>query len=310
VYCGKTVCMPYGLRTCVVVVLCVCLPAFAEDSDAYRLVRGFPKLPPGVTLGAVSGVATDTADNLYVFHRGDPAKPILVFDKSGIFVRSFGDGRFISTHGLRIDPDGNVWCTDSENHTVVKFSPDGKVLMTLGERDVKGEDDRHFNRPTDVAFAANGDVFVSDGYGNSRVLKFDKSGKFLLAWGRKGTGPAEFDTPHQVRLDSKGNVFVADRENKRIQVFAPDGKFIRQLGEGIAPYGLFITPTDDLFVADGLKHEVLKLDHDGKVLLRWGGGGREPGKFLLPHGLNVGRDGAVYVGEITNARLQKFEPAR
>jgi len=160
-----------------------------------------------------------------------------------------------------------------------------------------------------VAFAANGDVYVSDGYGNSRVVKLDKSGKFLLAWGRKGTGPGEFDAPHQVRLDSRGDVYIADRENKRIQVFTPQGKFIRQFGEGIAPYGLFITPKDELFVADGLKHEVLKLDREGKVLLRWGGGGREPGKFLLPHGLNVGRDGAVYVAEITGARVQKFVPA-
>jgi len=280
----------------------------AGGTPAYRPVRNFITLPEGVKLGAVSGVATDSRDNFYLFHRGDPAKPVLVFDKSGAFLRSFGDGLFISTHGLRIDPDGNVWCTDSENHTVVKFSPEGKVLMTLGERDVKGEDERHFNRPTDVGFAANGDVYVSDGYGNSRVVKFGKSGKFLLAWGKKGTGPGEFDAPHQVRLDSKGDVYVADRENKRIQVFTPDGKFIRQLGEGIAPYGLFITPNDELFVADGLKHEIVKLDKSGTILLRWGGGGREPGKFFLPHGLHVDHNGAVYVGEITNARAQKFVP--
>ena len=287
------------------------LPAVAQDGAAppYRLVRGFPSPPAGVKLGACSGVATDAGDNFYVFHRGDAARPILVFDRSGAFLRSFGDELFISTHGLRIDPDGNVWTTDSENHTVVKFGPDGKVLLTLGARDVKGEDDRHFNRPTDVAFAANGDVYVSDGYGNSRVVKLDKSGRFLLAWGRKGTGPGEFDTPHQVRLDSKGDVYVADRENKRVQVFTPEGKYIRQFGDGIAPYGLFITPQDEVFVADGLKHEVVKLDKGGKVLLRWGAGGREPGKFLLPHGLHVGRDGAVYVGEITNARVQKFVPA-
>ena len=301
--------MPFGLRTPVVVVLCACLPAFAaEDVKPYRPVRDFLKLPHDLKLGAVSGVATDADGNLYAFHRGDPARPILLFDKSGAFVRSFGDGLFNQTHGLRIDPDGNVWATDSENHTVVKFSHDGKVLLTLGERHVKGEDERHFNLPTDVAFAPNGDVYVSDGYGNSRVVKLDKSGKFLLAWGRKGTGPGELDTPHQVRLDSKGDVYVADRENKRVQVFTPDGKFVRQFGEGIAPYGLFITPADEVFIADGLKHEVLKVDKTGKVLLRWGAGGREPGNFLMPHGLHVAPDGAVYVGEITNARLQKFVP--
>jgi DNA-binding beta-propeller fold protein YncE len=304
-----TAILPPAFAAASILLICCAAPAQDRGGPAYTVVRGFPKLHEGMKLGAASGVATDADDNLYVFHRGDPARPILVFDKAGAFLRSFGDGLFISTHGLRIAPDGNVWCTDSENHTVVKFSPDGKVLMTLGERDVKGEDERHFNRPTDVAFGKSGDVYVSDGYGNSRVVKFDKSGKFLLAWGRKGTGPGEFDAPHQVRLDSKGDVYVADRENKRVQVFTPDGKFIRQFGEGIAPYGLFITPNDEVFVADGLKNEVLKLDKGGKVLLRWGGGGREPGKFFLPHGLHVGRDGAVYVGEITNARVQKFVPA-
>jgi hypothetical protein len=141
------------------------------------------------------------------------------------------------------------------------------------------------------------------------VVKFDKSGRFLFAWGTKGKGEGEFDLPHAVRLDSKGQVYVADRENKRIQVFTPQGKFVRQIAEGISPYGLFITPDDTLFVADGVKHEVVKLDKDGKVLARFGGGGREPGKFLMPHGITVGRDGAVYVAEVTGARVQKFVPA-
>ena len=288
-----------------------CLPASAQQERAaeYRLVRGFPSLPPDVKLGACSAVATDADDNLYVFHRGDAARPILVFDKSGRFVRSFGEGLFALAHGLRTDPQGSVWATDSANHTVIKFDPGGKVLLTLGERDVAGDDERHFNKPTDVAFAANGDFFVSDGYGNARVVKFDKNGRFLLAWGNKGKGEGEFDLPHAVRLDSRGDVYVADRENKRIQVFAPDGNLLRQMAQGIAPYGLFITPDDALFVADGVKHEVLKLDREGKVLARWGGGGREPGKFLLPHGITVGRDGAVYVAEVTGARVQKFVPA-
>ena len=292
--------------------LLTCLPAVAQDPEPapapYRLVRGFPQRPEGVTVGAVSGVATDAAGNLYAFHRGDATHPILVFDPSGRYVRSFGAGQFPSSHGLRMDPDGNLWATDVVNHTVTKLSPDGKVLLTLGETGVAGVDQRHFDKPTDVAFAANGDVYVSDGYGNSRVVKFDKNGRFLLEWGQKGKGHGDFDTPHQVRLDSTGDVYVADRENKRIQVFTPDGKFVRVIAEGIAPYGLFITPDDTLFVADGLKHEVLKLDRDGKVLARWGGGGREPGKFLLPHGITVDRDGAVYVSEITGARVQKFSP--
>src|SRR5215213_6502727 len=136
-------------------------------ANPYRLVRNFINLPPGVKLGAVSGVATDARDNLYVFHRGDPARPILVFDSEGKFLRSFGERLFTSTHALRIDPDGNIWTTDNANHTVVKFSPDGKVLLTLGVRDVAGQDETHFNKPTDVAFARDGSFYVSDGYGNS-----------------------------------------------------------------------------------------------------------------------------------------------
>jgi DNA-binding beta-propeller fold protein YncE len=293
----------------------LCLAAALACSGAgptepsYRLVRGVPQVPPGMKLGAVSGIATDAAGNLLIIHRGDPQKPILVFDQGGKLVRSFGADLFSSTHGLRIDPDGNVWTTDNANHTVIQFSPDGKVLMTLGERNVPGEDEKHFNRPTDIAFAKNGDFYVSDGYGNSRVVKFDKSGKFLRAWGKKGSGEGEFNLPHAVRLDSEEKVYVADRENKRIQVFDRDGRFVRQFARGVAPYGLFITPDDSVFVADGVAHKVLKMTREGKVLFEWGGGGREQGKFLMPHGLTVGADGAVYVAEVTGARVQKFVPA-
>jgi DNA-binding beta-propeller fold protein YncE len=306
--------MPHARYVFAALALCVmafCVTALsgsarAEEASQYRLVRGFPHLPPGLKLGAVSGVAADAKDNVLVFHRGDARRPVLVFDRDGKFLRSFGEGLFTSTHGLRVDPDGNVWATDNANHTVVKFGPDGKVLMTLGEKGVAGDDERHFNKPTDVAVAPNGDLYVSDGYGNSRVVKFDKAGRFLLAWGKKGAGPGEFDLPHAVRLDSKGNVYVADRENKRVQVFDPDGKFLRQFAEGVAPYGLFITPDDTVLVADGVAHRVVKMTTDGKVMAQWGTGGREPGNFLMPHGICVGPDGAVYVAEVTGARVQKF----
>ena len=291
-------------------VACLALASagYAADGPPYQLARGFPQLPSGQKLGAVSGVATDARGNVLVFHRGDAQRPVLVFDKSGALLRSFGAGLFTSTHGLLVDPDGNVWTTDNANHTVVKFSPDGKVLLTLGEKDVPGDDERHFNKPTDVAFAPNGDIYVSDGYGNSRVVKFDKSGKFLLAWGKKGSAAGEFNLPHAVRLDSKANVYVADRENRRIQVFDPGGKFLRQFANGVSPYGLFITPDDTVFVADGVNHRVVKMTAEGKVLAQWGTGGREPGNFLMPHGICVGDDGAVYVAEVTGARVQKFVP--
>lgn len=155
---------------------------------------------------------------------------------------------FASAHGLRVDAKDNIWVTDNGNHTVIKFSRDGKVLMTLGEKNVAGEDAAHFDKPTDIAFAQNGDFYIADGYGNSRVVKFNQEGKFLMAWGKKGAGPGEFNLPHAIRLDAAGQVYVGDRENDRVQVFDANGKFLRQFG-GFAPFGLFITPDQTLFVA-------------------------------------------------------------
>src|SRR5258705_4304269 len=185
-------------------------------ADGYKLDPKFPQLPPEIKLAAVSGVAINAHDEILIFHRGTP--PILIFDNTGKFLRSIA-GDFKSAHGLRIDADDNIWTTGNANHTVSKFSPAGKLLLRLGERDVPGEDETHFNKPADIAFAPNGDFFIADGYGNSRVVKFDKDGKFLLAWGKKGKAEGEFDTPHAVRLDSKGNLFVGDRENDRMPVF-------------------------------------------------------------------------------------------
>lgn len=270
---------------------------------AYHVVPDFPQVPPSLELGAVSAVATDSRGNILVFHRGEP--PILIFDKQGKLLRSFGDGLFTSAHGLRVDAEDNIWVTDNANHTVMKFSHDGAILMKLGEKNVAGEDASHFNKPADIAFTASGDFYIADGYGNSRVVKFNKAGQFLKAWGKKGTGPGEFNLPHSVQVDAAGKVYVADRENNRIQVFDAGGQFLRQI-EGIAPFGLFITPDQVLFVADGRANRVVKMTLDGKILTSWGVTGSEPGNFQLPHMLTVGRDGAVYVTEITGKRIQKF----
>ena len=283
--------------------LCMSLATGAEP--AYRMAAEFPRLPAGVHLAAVAGVAVNSKGQILVFHRAEP--PIIVLDAEGEWLRSFGGGLFKSAHGMRVDGDDNLWVTDNANHTVIKLSPDGRVLMTLGERDVAGADETHFNKPTDVAFAANGDFFVADGYGNSRVAKFDASGKFLKAWGTKGTAAGEFNLPHAVRLDSKGMVYVGDRENNRVQVFDQDGRFIRQFG-GFAPYGLFITPEDVIFVADGRASKVLKMTLDGKILAEWGTPGSGPGDFIIPHGITAGADGAVYVGEVGGKRVRKFVP--
>jgi DNA-binding beta-propeller fold protein YncE len=281
-------------------------PPGRDVPRGYQLVDGFPKLPDGVKLGACAGAATDSRGDVFIFHRAEP--PVLVFRPAGEFVRSFGAKLFTSPHGLRVDKDDNVWVTDNAAHTVLKLDRAGRVLLTLGERGVAGEDERHFNKPADVAVAANGDIFVADGYGNSRVVKFDKTGRFLRAWGRKGMGPGEFNLPHAVRLDSTGRVYVGDRENNRVQVFEPDGTFVRQFAQGIAPFGLFITDDDTLFVADGRANRVVKMSLEGKVLAAWGHTGAGPGEFRMPHGITVGRDGAVYVTEIDGKRVQKFVP--
>ena len=272
----------------------------------FHPVPSFPALPAGVRPAAVSAVALDSHGLVYTFHRTPAGSdPILVFEPSGKFVRSFGKKLFKSPHGLRIDAHDNLWLTDNADHIVIKMNLDGKVLMTLGERGVPGEDDRHFNKPTDVAVADNGDFFVSDGYGNSRVVKFDKDGKFLLAWGKKGKAPGEFNLPHAVRIDSKGLLYVADRENNRIQVFDQQGKFIRQFG-GFAPYGLFLAPDDHLYIADGRADRILHLSPEGKTLETWGSRGHDPGQFLMPHGITVAPDHAIYVTEIDGKRVQKF----
>jgi DNA-binding beta-propeller fold protein YncE len=277
--------------------------ARAAEPSPYRLAEPFLKLPDGIKLGAVSAVATDSKGDLFVFHRAEP--PILVFHSDGTFVRSFGDKLFVATHGLRIDADDNVWCTDMTAHFVVKFSHAGKVLMTLGEKGVPGNDEKHFNRPTDVAFGRNGNVFISDGYGNSRVVKFDKTGKFLARWGTKGKGDGQFNLPHAIRINAAGEVLVADRENQRIQVFDQDGKYLRQFG-GFFPYGLSIAADGSLFIADGRACRVMKLSPDGKELTHWGIKGTRPGDFHMPHGIAVGPDGTVYVGEVDGKRVQRF----
>ena len=273
----------------------------------YHVVPDFPQLPAGTRLMAVSGVAIDSHGDIFVFHRAVAnADPILVFNPSGKFLRSFGKGIFKSAHGLRIDALDNLWTTDNADHLVIKMDHDGHVLMTLGQRGVPGEDDKHFNKPTDVAVADNGDFFVSDGYGNSRVVKFDKEGKYLLAWGKKGKGEGQFNLPHAVRIDSKGLLYVADRENNRIQVFDQQGKFQRQFS-GFAPFGLFLTKSDQIYIADGRANRILHLSPEGKELESLGNRGPEPGNFLLPHAIAVSpADGSVYVTEIDGKRIQKF----
>jgi DNA-binding beta-propeller fold protein YncE len=290
--------------------LITAVPLVAEaQSVSLRPEPGWPsgaKDAPDYGTAAISAVAAAPNGNLYVFQR--TPNPVLVFDRSGRFVRSWGMGQFPFPHGCRFDPQGNLWFTDIGDHVVVEYSPEGKLLMTLGTKGATGEDGTHFNKPADVAFAPNGDIYIADGYGNSRVARFSRDGKYLGSWGKKGAGPGEFNLPHSIVVDPQGRVIVADRENVRIQVFSADGKFLKEWNDGVHPYGMFLTREGRLWVTDGVDNTLSVYDLEGRRLGRWGAKGSEPGQFQLPHLLTVDDRGAVYVAEVTGKRLQKFTP--
>ena len=303
----------------------------APKPDPYSVVHGWPVLPDGMVLGQVSGVAVDSHNHVFIFHRAegswatDKTHPIasatiLCFDGvTGALISSWGQNRFVEPHGLRIDREDNIWVTDRALQQIFKFSHDGKLLLTVGTERTPGLDATHFNLPADIAFAADGSFYVADGYGNRRIAKFSPQGKFLLDWGKEGTGPGEFALPHSVAVDAQGLVYVADRGNSRIQVFDAAGKFLHEwkspeLGR---PWSLTIGPDNLLYVIDGgdLKPnppdrgQILKLDLSGKILAKWSRFGNQDGQIYWGHDLAVGKDGAVYVGDVYHSmRVQKFIP--
>jgi len=316
------------------IVILFCVAATAQQNlpaEPYVVVHGWPMLPDNFVLGQISGVAVDSHNHVFVFNRAEnswaadkshpiPSPTILCFDgATGKLLTSWGENRFLEPHGMRIDRSDNIWVTDRGLHQVFKFSHDGKLLMTRGTERVPGLDGTHFNKPTDVAFAADRSFYVSDGYGNSRIAKFSADGKFLLDWGHKGDGPGEFNLPHNVVVDAQGRVYVADRMNVRIQVFDADGKFLNawkseELGR---PWGLAIGPDGLLYMVDGgdLKPgppdrgRILKLDLNGKILAKWSRFGNYDGQIYWGHDIAVGKDGAVYVGDVNHSmRVQKFVP--
>jgi DNA-binding beta-propeller fold protein YncE len=228
-------------------------------------IENWAKLPEARPWGGASSIAMDRSGNFWVLERcggntcaGRTEDPVLEFDQSGRLLKSFGAGMFVFPHGIFVDQRGNVWVTDADGkddkgHTVVKFSPEGKVLMTLGKPGVAGKGLDTFNRPSGVVVAPNGDIFVSDGHGgdsNARIMEFSQDGKLIKEWGKKGSGPGEFDGLHGVALDSRGRVFVADRDNKRIQIFDQDGRFLDQWTQFSRPSGIFIDSKGVMYVPD------------------------------------------------------------
>jgi DNA-binding beta-propeller fold protein YncE len=253
-------------------------------------------------------VAVDRQDNVWVFNRGK--HPVMQFDKNGNMLQSWGEGTVVSSHGMRVDRDGNVWGIDVKGHVVMKYSPGGRVLMILGSRQgTAGNNDSKdaFNEPTNIAFAPSGDFFVSDGYQNSRVIKFNRDGEYLTHWGKKGTGDGEFNLVHDVVLDSRGRVYVADRTNQRVQIFDSAGKYLGKWTDIGAPWGLdYVARENAIYMCDGLNNRIVKLNLDGEILGVLGSYGKTPGKLDFAHSIAVDSTGAIYVAEIKNWRVQKF----
>lgn len=300
---------------------------------SYRVAHGWPDLPDGRVLGSAAGVAVNSEQEVLVFHRANrvwseplPLTPIAlptvaVFDsRTGRFLREWGANLFAMPHGISVDDHDNVWITDVALQQVFKFSPDGRLLMVLGERGVAGADGRHFNRPTQVAVLPDGSFYVADGYLNTRVAKFSSGGKFLFQWGHPGSGPGEFNTPHAIAVDKAGRVYVADRENDRVQIFSGDGRFIRQIRsrEIGRPYGLALLPDGRMVIADGGEQPDAGPDRsglsiltpDGRVLQRLGRYGNYDGQFRMAHAVAVDARNDVFVVDITGQRVQKFTPSK
>jgi len=270
-------------------------------------------LPADVPKGAYAAVAFDVQGDLYALNRGP--KPLMEFDADGKFIRAFGDGLFVRSHGLRIDRDGNLWATDVGGHIVVKLSPQGQVLLTLGTKGQAGAWDeaagtRLLNQPNDVAIAANGDIFVAEGHtpgamGDPRVLKFDRTGKFIKSWGGKGREPGKFEVAHGLAIDAGGLLWVADRENQRIQVFDQNGTFVREMKYAGLPCS-FAIGRDAVFMVNGFAGQVLKLDLNGKVLAAVGKPGTGLGEFGEAHFIAVSPRGELFVADSVNGAMQKF----
>jgi DNA-binding beta-propeller fold protein YncE len=282
----------------------------APALDYVPVPDGF-QLPAGANFGGTSGIAINSKGHIFVLHRGP--MPLMEFEPDGRFVRGFGDGLFDRPHGLRIDPDDNIWATDVAGHVVYKFNPAGRLQMVLGVRGRAGamHDFGHlrlFDEPNEMAFTGNGDVFVLQGHGKGAccIVKFDRDGNFLKCIGRHGKGPGEFDLPHSIVIDSQGFLHVADRNNARIQVLDADGTFVRESRHPGTPCGLFLTPGGELWLAHGHTGLVMKLDLDGNVLGAMGGQGKTAGRFGEAHYIAVSARDEVFVADTLNWRVQKF----
>jgi len=294
-----------------------------NEGPVYELDKSWPKLPEGMVLSDVSGIALDDSGSAYIFNRSKD--PVVIVDSNGDYVGSWGHGIFKRPHGAAIGPDQTLWLTDDGDHTVRQFTLDGRLLSQIGVTGQPGPfmSGQPFNRPTHTAFSPSGEIYVSDGYGNSRIHKFAPDGRHLLSWGSPGAGPGEFNLPHNITCDDQGRVYVADRENFRVQIFDSSGHFIAQWHHMYRPQGMFTTRGSDPITYVGengpatavdvsvpnLGARISIYDKHGVRIGRIGGW--QPGlgdfEFLAPHSVVVDDQGSIFVGEVSwNTWPKKF----
>lgn len=295
------------------------MTSLGSGAYAYEVLDSWGALPEGFAWGQIGAVNVDLEDRVYVFTRTQ--HPLMIFERDGRYVRTLGEGLIQDAHGLCLGPHGELFLVDRAAHVVMKFTRDGQKVFELGNRDQPSDtgwttENRAvlraagpFNYPTDVAFSTNGDFYVSDGYRNARVHKFSADGQLLFSWGQPGRErPGEFNLVHSV-WEAKGRLYVADRENHRIQVFTPEGEFIEMWTGFVQPADIYVDENDIMYVAE-LGGRVTLLTLDGTVITRFGSPEErvaEPGKFVAPHGIWADRHGDFYVSEVLQGqRIQKF----
>ena len=290
---------------------------YGTGKYTYELVDGWAKLPEGWSFLDVGGVSVDSQDRVYIFNRSD--HPIIVLDREGNFLTSWGEGLFKRAHGSGVGSDDSIYCTDDKNHTVRKFTPEGKLLMTLGNENQPSDTGYvqdwfeffwslttitnggpPFNRPTGVALSSSGEIYVADGYGNARVHKFTPDGKLLLSWGEPGYAPGQFRLPHNIWVDKQDRVWIPDRENSRIQIFNSQGKFLSQWEDVLRPTDICMDDEGIVYIPE-LCLRVSIFTSEGKLLSRWGTGGadRDKSLFIAPHTIAVDSRGDIYVGDVS-----------
>jgi len=276
----------------------------AAKDLSYTPVLPGAEIPADITLGAVSGVACDSKDNLYVLQRAEP--PVLCFAPDGKFLRSWGTGLIGKGHGISCDSEDKIWVTDTVHHTLYRFDNEGKLLTTLGQPDKPGLGNDQFDQPTYVVSGLNGELYVMDGYGNSRIVRLSPDLKFEMTWGDAGDKPGQFHSPHAAVVDRNGRLIVCDRDNNRIQIFDREGQLL-DTWTGYTPFGIAQDQEGRIFVSDAKRQQVMQLDDAGAVVDAWGAEGDGPGEFKTPHLITCDSKGNIYIAEVGGKRLQKLK---